>query len=66
MKEVSVSKNISQKPQETKVAPAARKMAVESNIDLSKIQGTGKNGTILKEDIMSLMGSKPFSIRKKN
>ena len=57
--EVSVSKNISQKPQEARVAPSARKMAVESNIDLSKIQGTGKNGTILKEDIMSLMGSKP-------
>ncbi len=57
--EVSVSKNISKKPQESRVAPSARKMAVESNIDLSKIQGTGKNGTILKEDIMSLMGSKP-------
>ena len=40
-------------------------MAVESNIDLSKIQGTGKNGTILKEDIMSLMGSKPFPSERK-
>ena len=35
--EVPVSKNISQKSQETRVAPAARKMAAESNIDLSKI-----------------------------
>ena len=40
-------------------------MAVESNIDLSKIQGTGKNGTILKEDIMSLMGSKPSPSERK-
>ena len=63
--EVSVSKNISQKPQEARVAPSARKMAVESNIDLSKIQGTGKNGTILKEDIMSLMGSKPSPSERK-
>ena len=63
--EVSVSKNISQKPQEARVAPSARKMAVESNIDLSKIQGTGKNGTILKEDIMSLMGSKPAPSERK-
>jgi len=63
--EVSVSKNISQKSQETRVAPSARKMAVESNIDLSKIQGTGKNGTILKEDIMSLMGSKPSPSERK-
>ena len=62
---VSVSKNISQKPQEARVAPSARKMAVESNIDLSKIQGTGKNGTILKEDIMSLMGSKPSPSERK-
>ena len=40
-------------------------MAAESNIDLSKIQGTGKNGTILKEDIMSLMGSKPSPSERK-
>ena len=63
--EVSVSKNISKKSQEARVAPSARKMAVESNIDLSKIQGTGKNGTILKEDIMSLMGSKPSPSERK-
>ena len=63
--EVSVSKNISQKPQEARIAPSARKMAVESNLDLSKIQGTGKNGTILKEDIMSLMGSKPSPSERK-
>ena len=63
--EVSISKNISQKPQEARVAPSARKMAAESNIDLSKIQGTGKNGTILKEDIMSLMGSKPSPSERK-
>ncbi len=42
-----------------RVAPAARKMASEENLDLSKIQGSGKNGTILKEDVMNLMGSKP-------
>ena len=63
--EVSISKNISQKPQEARVAPSARKMALESNIDLSKIQGTGKNGTILKEDIMILMGSKPSPSERK-
>ena len=63
--EVSVSENISKKPQEARVAPSARKMAAESNIDLSKIQGTGKNGTILKEDIMSLMGFKPSPSERK-
>ncbi len=40
-------------------SPAARKMAAESKINLDNIKGSGKHGVILKEDIMSLMGSKP-------
>ena len=50
---------------ETKISPAARKMASESNVDINKVQGTGKNGVILKEDIMSLMGSKPSPSERK-
>ncbi len=50
---------------ETKLSPAARKMASEANVDINKIQGTGKNGVILKEDIMSLMGSKPSPSERK-
>ncbi len=44
---------------EKKVSPSARKMAAESKIDLNKVTGTGKSGVILKEDVMSLMGTKP-------
>ena len=44
---------------EKQASPAARKIATESKIDLSDIQGTGKNGVILKEDLLNLMGSKP-------
>ena len=40
-------------------SPAAKKMATEEKIDLDKVKGSGKNGVILKEDLMSLMGSKP-------
>ena len=47
------------------ISPAARKMASEAKIDLSSIKGTGKNGVILKEDIMSLMGSKPSTSERK-
>ncbi len=47
------------KTQEPLISPAARKIATEAKVDLDKIQGSGKNGVILKEDIMSLMGSKP-------
>ena len=47
------------------VSPAARKMAEETKVDLSTVQGTGKNGVVLKEDIMSLMGSKPAPAERK-
>ena len=40
-------------------------MASETKVDISKVQGTGKNGVILKEDIMSLMGSKPSPSERK-
>ena len=41
------------------IAPSARKIAHENNINLEQVTGSGKNGTILKEDLLSLMGSKP-------
>ena len=58
-KEKVAEKKITTQRKETKISPAARKMASEAKVDIDKIQGTGKNGVILKEDIMSLMGSKP-------
>ena len=53
------------KVKETKISPAARKMATEAKVDINKIYGTGKNGVILKEDIMSLMGAKPSPSERK-
>ena len=63
LKEVHEEKILEKK--EKKVSPAARKMAEESKIDLSNVEGSGKNGVILKEDIMSLMGSKPAPAERK-
>ena len=40
-------------------------MASEAKVDLSSVEGSGKNGVILKEDIMSLMGSKPSPSERK-
>ena len=69
LEELHVEKKISEKPlkirKETKVSPAARKMASEAKIDLNQVKGTGKNGIILKEDIMDLMGSKPAPSERK-
>lgn len=33
-------------------SPAVRKLAVENNIDLKKLEGSGKGGRILKEDVL--------------
>jgi 2-oxoglutarate dehydrogenase E2 component (dihydrolipoamide succinyltransferase) len=53
------------KEERVQVSPAARKMADESKVDLSRVKGSGKNGVILKEDIMTLMGSKPAPADRK-
>ncbi len=50
---------------EKQVSPAARKMASEAKINLDTVDGTGKNGLVLKEDIMALMGSKPSPSERK-
>ena len=47
------------------LSPAARKIATEKKINLDKVEGTGKNGVILKEDLISLMGTKPNSSERK-
>ena len=47
-------------------SPAARKIASESNINLSEVKGSGKNGFILKEDLLNLMGTTPQSTEQKN
>ena len=50
---------------EKNVSPAARKMAAESKINLDDISGSGKNGTVLKEDLMNLMGTNPTPSERK-
>ncbi len=61
--EVKVKQKV--KSSNPSISPAARKMATEAKVDLDKIQGSGKHGVILKEDIMSLMGSKPSPSERK-
>ena len=59
------TKKKSQIKKETVISPAARKMVSEAKVNLNDIEGTGKNGVILKEDVMSLMGSKPSPSQRK-
>jgi len=41
------------------LSPAVRKMVNENNIDVTSIKGSGKDGRILKGDLISLMGVNP-------
>ena len=63
--EKKIKDNQKAKSQKPSLSPAARKMAAEVKVDLNKIEGSGKHGVILKEDIMSLMGSKPSPSERK-
>jgi len=41
------------------LSPAVRKIVVENKIDLEKVRGSGKEGRILKGDLISMMGVSP-------
>ena len=47
-------KNIAEKPKNYKNAPSAEKIMKEKNIAPSSLKGTGREGRIMKEDVMSL------------
>ncbi len=44
---------------EKHASPSARKLAQEQKINLEDVTGSGIRGTVLKEDLINLMGSKP-------
>ena len=47
------------------LSPAVRKIASENNIDVEKVKGTGKDGRVLKGDLLSLMGTNPQPNQRK-
>jgi 2-oxoglutarate dehydrogenase E2 component (dihydrolipoamide succinyltransferase) len=52
--------NISKTPkdkQNLKLSPVVRKLAFEHNIDIEKVQGTGKDGRIKRQDIEKIISS---------
>ena len=55
--------------EETKInpilSPAVRKMVAEKKIDLQQVKPTGKDGRILKGDLISMMGANPQPNQRK-
>ena len=41
------------------LSPAVRKIVAENKIDIDKVKGSGKDGRILKSDLINLMGINP-------
>ena len=41
------------------MSPAVRKIITENKIDIKSVKGTGKDGRVLKGDLINLMGSNP-------
>ncbi len=57
--EVKKEAPISQKKNEQQLSPAVRKIVTEKKIDIESVEGSGKDGRILKGDLIKLMGLNP-------
>jgi len=47
------------------LSPAVRKIVVENKVDLEKVKGSGKEGRILKGDLINMMGINPQPSERK-
>ena len=58
-------KKLNPSEKEINLSPAVRKIVTEKNIDINKIKGSGREGRILKGDLISLMGENPKPNQRK-
>ena len=58
----TVEKNTPENIKDHKNAPSAEKIMKEKNIDPSSLKGTGRDGRIMKEDVMSLPSNKDLQV----
>ena len=57
--EVKEKKELNIKTDSNTMSPAVRKIITENKIDIKSVKGTGKDGRVLKGDLINLMGSNP-------
>ena len=63
--EVTENKTVSSNKNNKTLSPAVRKIVDENKIDLEKVRGSGKEGRILKGDLISMMGENPQPSERK-
>ena len=63
--EVEEKSEIKSSSENEQLSPAVRKIITENKIDIKKIKGTGKDGRILKGDLINLMGVNPPPAERK-
>ena len=64
--EVKINKKEVELPEDNQtLSPAVRKMVNEKNIDIKSVKGSGKDGRILKGDLINLMGINPAPSERK-
>ena len=63
--EIKEEKNLETKIENQTLSPAVRKIVTEKKIDIQSIKGTGKDGRILKGDLINLMGAQPQPFERK-
>ena len=58
-KEIKEDKPLGDDNKNQNLSPAVRKMVAENKIDINSIEGSGKDGRVLKGDLINLMGVNP-------
>ena len=64
-KEIRTNPPIKEKFNEQILSPAVRKIVAENKIDLENIKGSGKDGRLLKGDLITLMSKNPPASERK-
>ncbi len=63
--EIKESLNLEIKENNQTLSPAVRKIVDEKKIDVQSVKGSGKDGRILKGDLINLMGAQPQQSERK-
>ena len=64
-KEIKIDKKSEKIKTDQPLSPSVRKMVSENKIDIKSVKGSGKDGRVLKGDLINLMGANPEPSERK-